>query len=160
MDVVPADIDETPVPGESPVVMVARLARAKAAAVGSQAGAVVVAADTTVDLDGVSLGKPADAAEAAAMLRSLAGRSHLVHTGVAVWSVGRSSEVVVTTEVTFGPIGEDAVAWYVATAEPYDKAGGYAVQGLAARFVAGISGSLTNVIGLPLEEAMALVRAH
>ena len=160
VQVVPADVDETPVPGESPREMVARLARAKAAAVGPRAGAVVVAADTTVDLDGVSLGKPADAAEAEAMLRSLAGRAHLVHTGVAVVGATGSSHVVVTTQVVFAPIDDATVAWYVGTEEPYDKAGGYAVQGLAARFVEAVSGSLTNVIGLPVEETMALVRAH
>jgi septum formation protein len=160
VEVVAADVDETPVSGEPPVVMVGRLARAKAAAVGPRPGVVVVAADTTVDLDGRSLGKPADLAEAAAMLRSLAGRSHLVHTGVAVLSSSGSSQVVVTTQVTFGPVDETAVAWYVATSEPYDKAGGYAVQGLAARFVAGIVGSLTNVIGLPVEETIGLVRTH
>jgi septum formation protein len=98
------------------------------------------------------LGKPADAAEAAAMLQQLAGRSHAVLTGVALVRRGDAVAVeVAATRVTFASMTAADVAWYVGTAEPYDKAGGYAVQGLASRFVTAIDGSYANVVGLPVE---------
>ncbi len=164
--VMPADIDETPLPGESPVAYVQRLAAKKREAIafwshdpGAEPGSrdqnemdeiVVIAADTTVDLDGVILGKPADAAEATAMLAALSGRTHLVHTGV---SVGRGSRVaagVASTAVTFAELDGRKIAWYVGTGEPFDKAGAYAIQGAGGFFVASVEGSVSNVIGLPL----------
>lgn len=145
------DIDETPQPGEDPVAYVRRLAVAKAAAVVDVAGDVlVIAADTTVDLGGQILGKPADAADAAVMLRALSGRTHRVHTGVALRRGDACVADVATTLVTMTPIGESALRWYVGTGEPLDKAGAYAVQGAGGVFVERIRGSVSNVVGLPL----------
>jgi len=154
----PADIDETPLPGEAATVYVERLAREKAAAVCAPE-AVVLAADTTVVLDGEILGKPVDDAEAKAMLRALAGRVHLVHTGVAVASAAEVRSLVVTTAVTFPPMSGSDIEWYVATGEPAGKAGAYAIQGAGGLFVERIDGSASSVVGLPLAEARALLRA-
>lgn len=143
----PADIDEAVWPGEDPTQYVSRLARRKAEAV---EGAVVIAADTIVELDGQLLGKPDGAIHAAAMIKRLSGTTHNVHTGVCV-RVGDDRRVAVaTTEVTFRTIGRDEIATYVLTPEPYDKAGGYAIQGAAGAFVTKIDGSDSNVVGLPL----------
>jgi septum formation protein len=158
------DVDEAVRPGEAGPAYVARLAVAKAAAVQAP-GRLTVAADTTVDLDGELLGKPGDADEARRLLRSLSGRSHRVHTGVAVsWFAGEGSgagtEVVhevSTTVVTFGEVPHRWVEWYVATSEPYDKAGGYGIQGAAGVFVSHIDGSPSNVVGLPLDVVARLV---
>jgi septum formation protein len=155
--VVSPDIDESPLADESPVAYVERLAREKAAAV---AGSFVLAADTTVECDGAILGKPVDDAEARAMLRSLSGRSHFVHTGVAVRRDGDTRSIAVTTEVTFAMLSDDAIDWYLATGEPADKAGAYALQGGAARFVTAIRGSVSGVVGLPMAETMALLRGR
>ena len=157
-EVRPPDIDEMPLPGEVPATYVARLAGEKAREV-ARPGEVVLAADTTVDVDGAILGKPADAAEAAAMLRLLGGRSHVVHTGVAVWRGGRVTGVVVSADVRFAPIDPDLLAWYLATPEPYDKAGAYALQGAGGLFVAEVRGSISGIVGLPLVETLALLRA-
>ncbi len=146
----PVDLDETPLPGEPPEVYVRRLAREKAAArVGPDE--LVLAADTTVVLDGEILGKPGDPAEARAMLARLAGREHTVLTGVAVEQLGRERRTVVeSTRVRIAALEADEVAWYVATGEPMDKAGSYAVQGIGAMFVESVVGDYTNVVGLPL----------
>ena len=153
-----AAIDETRHPDESPEAYVRRLAVAKARAVGAAPLELVLGADTVVVADAACLGKPADALEAAAMLRVLAGRSHAVLTGVALVRDGTPVAVeVAATRVTFAPMSEADVAWYVATPEPYDKAGGYAVQGLASRFVTSIEGSYANVVGLPVELVCRLV---
>jgi septum formation protein len=150
-----ADVDETPVPGEAPAETVARLARAKAHAV--EAGdALVVAADTEVVLDGAVLGKPADPAEATAMLRALSGRAHVVLTGVHVLTGDRESTAVEETLVCFRALSDEEIAAYVATGEPDDKAGGYGIQGAGAMFVERIEGSDTNVIGLPLATVVRL----
>jgi septum formation protein len=156
-----ASVDESRLGDEPPELYVRRLALAKAAAVaaGAEAGALVLGADTVVVVDAACLGKPADAAEAAAMLKRLAGRSHAVLTGVAlVRDGGPVAQEVAATRVTFAPMSDAEIAWYVATPEPYDKAGGYAVQGLASRFVTGIDGSYANVVGLPVELVCRLVR--
>jgi septum formation protein len=150
------DIDESPHEGERPVFYVERLAREKAAAV---EGAFVIAADTTVECDGVILGKPADDADARSMLQLLSGRSHFVHTGVAVRRSAEVASLSVSTEVTFIELTEADIDWYISTGEPSDKAGAYAVQGAAARFVSAINGSISGVIGLPMAETMALLRA-
>jgi septum formation protein len=144
------DIDETPAGGEDPVAYVERLARAKAEAVSVAPGEVVVAADTTVALGRRIFGKPVDAEDARRMLRSLSGRSHDVHTAVALRVVGRVSSAVATTRVTMVEMSEDDVSWYVGTGEPLDKAGAYALQGGGGLFVATVEGSASNVVGLPL----------
>jgi septum formation protein len=147
-----ASIDETRHPDEAPEAYVRRLAVAKARAVDAAPHELVLGADTVVVAGAACLGKPAGAADAAAMLRQLAGRSHAVLTGVALIRGGAPVAVeVAATRVTFAPMTDADVAWYVATPEPYDKAGGYAVQGLASRFVTAIDGSYANVVGLPVE---------
>ncbi len=152
-----ADIDESLAPDEAPDEYVLRLAAAKAAAVATP-GEIVVGADTTVEVDGVILGKPAGDHDARAMLRRLSGRAHRVHTGVTVLAGSRRLERLVTTSVRFVPLTADVIEWYVATGEPADKAGGYAIQGAGGALVAGVDGSVSNVIGLPLAETVALLR--
>lgn len=156
-EVRPADIDESLKPGEKARAYVERLAREKAAAVSAE---VVLAADTSVVLDEVVLGKPGhDAALGAEMLRKLSGRAHEVMTGLAVASAhGVTSRVVIAT-VHFRALSDDEIAWYVATGEGADKAGGYAMQGRAGAFITSVEGSPTNVIGLPLTDTVELLRA-
>ena len=161
--VCPGEVDETPRAGEEPRAYVARLAELKALASTSSHSAPVVAADTTVDCDGRILGKPRDATAAAELLRELSGRSHLVHTGVAVRSAtaaqpGDVRVRVVTTTVTFADLDEPTIDWYISTGEPFDKAGGYGIQGAGACLVERVEGSVTNVIGLPLVETLELLR--
>jgi septum formation protein len=153
-DVAVPDVDETPLPGEAPVDLVRRLAAAKAVAV---AGDPVLAADTIVDVDGEVLGKPADADDARRMLRRLSGRSHRVHTAVAVRSGERLESEVVTTIVTFVPLQPAMIEWYIGTGEPLDKAGAYAVQGVGGVFVERVRGSVSNVVGLPLTTVARLL---
>lgn len=169
--IVTMDVDETPAPDESPAVMVERLALAKARAgwrhgvdSGHQAwstdrpvGPLVVGADTTIDRDGVSLAKPADEAEARMMLRSLSGRAHEVYTGVALLlgsGCATDEPVVVTfvdrTTVTFVDLTDADIDWYIATGEPFGKAGAYTVQGVGSWMVKHLAGSYHNVVGLPL----------
>lgn len=148
------DVDETQHPGETPRQLVARLAETKLAAV---AGELVLAADTIVDRDGVVFAKPRDEDDARRMLRALSGREHLVHTGVAVRDDGAVSVEVVTTHVHFLPIDEATIDRYVATGEPADKAGAYAVQGRGGAFVDRIDGSPSNVVGLPLATVAVLL---
>jgi septum formation protein len=157
----PADTDESWLPGEDPLGYVARVAADKAAVVARRhPGRVVLAADTTVDLDGRILAKPADAAEAAAMLGALSGREHLTHTAVAVVrEAGTVAVDVVTTVVHFRHLDPAEIAWYVGTGEPLDKAGAYAIQGGAAAFVDSVVGSVSNVVGLPLAETVRMLRA-
>jgi septum formation protein len=157
-------VDETPLPGEKAPDYVQRLARAKAEA-GRQAmlqrhlaPLPIVAADTTVTLNGEILGKPADAAEAAAMLRAYSGRCHTVLTAVGVVGHGEVRIALSESEVRCKRLGEAEIAAYVASVEPYDKAGGYAVQGLAAAFIEHIAGSYSGIMGLPLYETAALLR--
>ncbi len=153
-----ADLDETPRPAEAPEAYVLRLAREKAQAVaGRFPGAWVLAADTPVVLVMELLGKPRDEAEARDMLSRLSGRTHEVHTGVAL--AGRADEaLVVRTRVTFRALSAGEIAWYAGTGEPLDKAGAYAIQGKGGFLVAAIEGSPTNVIGLPLGETLALLQ--
>jgi septum formation protein len=158
----PPEVDESVVAGEDPWTYVARVARSKALAVPIEAGEVVLAADTTVTIDGRILAKPVDATEASAMLRTLSGRTHEVVTAVAVRDAAEETADVraFTSKVTFAPLGDDLIAWYVGTGEPFDKAGGYAIQGTGALLVDGVDGSLTNVIGLPLQEIRAMLWGH
>ena len=154
--VAPAGVDETPLDGESPVELARRLAVEKAQSVD---GDPVVAADTVVEVDGEILGKPDDADDARRMLRRLSGRTHLVHTGVAV-RAGDGLEVeveVVTTSVRFVPLTPEAIEWYLETGEPFDKAGAYAIQGAGGVFVEGVEGSVSNVVGLPLSTVVAML---
>lgn len=138
--------------------MVRRLATAKAGAVAARDDEVVLAADTAVVLDGRALGKPADRDDAAAMLRVLSGRRHQVLTAVAVQRGPERHRTLVTTGVHVRSLSETEVAWYLATGEPDDKAGAYALQGAGAALIARIDGSDTNVIGLPLTETVELLR--
>ena len=157
-EVAPANVDESHRRGEDPVPYVLRLARDKACAVPA-GDAVVLGADTIVTVDGTVLGKPQDADEAVWMLSTLRGRSHVVWTGVAVAAPGgRIAEAAVPTEVEFAPLTDAAIAAYVATGEPLDKAGAYGIQGRAAAFVSRINGSWSNVVGLPLVETLELLR--
>ena len=151
-EVAPADIDERRLDGEAPAAMVRRLAREKAAAVAPRhPGSIVLGADTVVVIDGVVLGKPNGDAAAAGMLLRLSGRAHEVLTGVALHTADRRRDGVQSTRVVFRALSRDDVAWYVATGEPSDKAGGYSIQGRASRFVTRLEGSYTNVVGLPIE---------
>jgi septum formation protein len=160
------DIDETPLDDEAPTAYVRRLSIEKAAASAASplasASDVIIAADTTVEIDGLILEKPLDDDDAYGMLRRLSGRSHQAHTAVTV-SVARdgarrSSTILVTTEVTFVALTNDMIDWYLTTGEASDKAGGYGIQGAAGAFVERIEGSVTNVIGLPLAETLATLR--
>lgn len=156
-------MDERLLPGEAPAAAARRLAALKADRAAGRLGAapaLVLAADTIVAIDGASLGKPADAADAAAMLARLSGRSHEVHTGFALVSTsGPRLESVVTTRVHVKALDRAEIDGYVATGEPFDKAGGYAIQGAGAALVQSIEGSVTNVIGLPLVEVLEALAA-
>lgn len=147
----PVDIDETPRLNEAPVDYVSRLAMEKARE-DARAGELILAADTIVVLDGEMLGKPADAVEARSMLSRLAGRQHEVLTGVALFETddGRLIGGVERSRVRIARLSEEIIAWYVATGEPLDKAGSYAIQDRGALFVESIEGNYTNVVGLPL----------
>ena len=150
------DIDESPNDDESPAAYVRRLASAKAAAISASADELVIAADTTVDLDGQILGKPVDERDAAAMLHRLSGRTHRVHTGVSVRRNGTEHVDVCTTLVTFVALDKATIDWYVSTGEPLDKAGAYALQGAGAALVHSVEGSVSNVVGLPLHAVIEL----
>ena len=156
----PADVDETPRDREEPAALVSRLAGAKATAAATRGSGdeVVLAADTVVVLDGAALGKPRDRDHAAAMLRALSGRTHQVVTGVSVLRGEVAAATRVTTSVTFRKLTEAELAWYLATGEPDDKAGGYGLQGAGAVLVDRVDGSDTNVIGLPLAQTVGLLR--
>jgi len=157
-DVAPADVDETPLPGELPEVYVARLAAAKAnVTVNTSSDCVVLGADTAVLVDGTIFGKPLDDANAAAMLRQLSGRSHEVLTGVSMRYGSQRVGTVDRTVVHVAFLRPEDIAWYVASGEPRGKAGGYAIQGLAARFIDRIEGSYSNVMGLPLSVVRRLL---
>jgi septum formation protein len=161
-EVRPAHIDEGLRPGEDAKAYASRVAVEKARTVAAQSkGQPVLAADTIVVIDGLVLGKPVDGADARRMLRLLSGRTHEVMTAVALMSArsGQQEPVldsrIASTAVQFAPLDTAEIDWYVATGEPSDKAGAYAIQGLASRFVTRIEGSYSNVVGLP----MALVYA-
>ncbi len=157
--VCPADVDESALAGESPEGYVLRLARHKAAVVYEREpqSAAALAADTTVTLDGRLYGKPADRADALAMLQELAGRTHRVLTAVALAHAGGLDSELSVSEVTFAPLDAAAIGRYWDSGEPLDKAGGYAIQGLAAVFIRELRGSYTGVMGLPLYETATLL---
>ena len=150
-EVQPADVAEVPLPGELAQALAERLAREKAMAIArSRPTDVVLGADTVVVIDGEILSKPADAADAARMLRLLSGREHQVITGVCLVVSGQCSVASETTSVTMSEISEKEIAEYVATGEPMDKAGAYAIQGIASRWIPRIEGDYSNVVGLPV----------
>jgi septum formation protein len=160
IEVDPVDVDERQITGEPPAAYVERVARLKAAAGAARhPQRVVVGADTAVVIDGEVLGKPRDAEDAGSMLRRLSGRDHEVMTGVAVATAGRVESFVERTRVTLGPLSAVDIEAYVATGEPFDKAGAYAIQGGAGRFITGCDGSYSNVVGLPMESLLALLRS-
>lgn len=160
-EVLAADVDESVQPGEAPAAYVERLALEKARAVlALRPGATVLGADTTVVADGLILGKPADELEAAGMLRRLRGRGHDVYTGVAVVSADGVRSAVEHTRVWFAPMTDEDISWYVASGEPVDRAGAYAIQGLASRFIPRIEGSYTNVVGLPVALVSSILIAE
>jgi septum formation protein len=157
-DVVPADIDESYLPGESPLTHAERLAREKAAVVASAApDAVTIGADTIVVVDGDVLGKPRDAAHAAEMLRRLSGRSHRVITAVAAVWRGRTRSAVEEVGVTFRQLSAPEIAAYIATGEPMDKAGAYGIQGYGATVVERVDGDYFAVMGLALNRLVRLL---
>ncbi len=158
------DVTEAVLPGETAALYVARVTREKAAC----AWAIVqnrrlpvrpvLAADTTVTIDGEILGKPADRAEAVALLERLSGRTHQVLTSVAVQHSSMLEQITQVSDVRFATLSAASIKAYCATQEPYDKAGGYGIQGLAALFVEHIEGSHSGIMGLPLYETAALLR--
>jgi septum formation protein len=152
----PAAVDETPHPGEAPDVYVARTAAEKARAV---SGPAVLAADTAVVLDGSILGKPVDRDDARSMLERLSGREHSVLTAVALRRGDAAWAVTVCTAVTFDRLDRTRIDAYLASDEPWDKAGAYGIQGLAGAFVRSLAGSYSNVVGLPLVETRELLLA-
>ncbi len=160
--VVSSAVDETPYPDESPQALVQRLADAKADLVAARSvgPAIVVAADTVVVLDGQVLGKPRSTDDARHMLEQLSGRTHSVHTGVSLIRLPDAERLqfVETTLVHFSRLTADEISQYLATEEPYDKAGAYAIQGRAGRFIPRIEGCYYNVVGLPLEHLLAALR--
>jgi septum formation protein len=157
------ELDETPMAGEAPAGYVSRLALAKADAGWQRSrdfgDAPVLAADTAVVLDGRILGKPQDKTDAATMLLELSGRTHQVLTAVAVRSAAGNEVKISESLVAFRPVDAAEAAAYWNTGEPRDKAGGYAIQGYAAVFIADLKGSYSGVMGLPLFETAALLKA-
>ena len=158
-EVAAADIDETPQAGEAAMPYVARLAREKARTVAARhPGAWVLAADTTVAIGPLLLGKPGDEAEVREMLGRLSGRTHEVHTGVMLAGPGGAEHsTVVSTRVTFRTLRAEEISWHASMGGSLDKAGGYAIQGRGGSLVASVEGSVSNVIGLPLGETLELL---
>lgn len=158
-DVQPADIPEDPLPGETAKNCAERLAREKAQAIAQKRpGAAVLGADTVVVVDDQTLGKPVDASDAARMLGLLSGRVHQVITGVCLLAGGNCSVASETTSVTMSEISADEISGYIASGEPMDKAGAYAIQGIAARWIPRIEGDYSNVVGLPVALVFRMLR--
>jgi septum formation protein len=155
----PAEADETPLLDETAEEYVRRLAEEKARAVW-RAGDIVLGADTVVAVDKVLLGKPRDGEEAARMLRLLSGRLHRVLTGVCFFDGEKAETAVEETFVEFLPLSDEEIAAYVATGEPFDKAGAYGIQGAASKFVARIEGCYFNVVGLPIARVYGFLRSR
>ena len=160
-EVLPSHVPEVRAEGEAPEEYVARLSRDKAAAIAKEHPTRwVIAADTTVLLGEQLLEKPADAADAMRMLGTIAGKTHVVYTGVTLQNLEHRyhDTRVAESEVRMLPLSDREVEWYVATGEPLDKAGAYAVQGIGAMFIDSIHGSYTNVVGLPLATLFQMLR--
>ena len=158
-EIVAADVDETPLAAERPEALVVRLARLKAERGGADSARPSLGADTVVCIDERVLGKPRDADEAAAMLRMLSGRDHRVLSGVALFAGGAVRTALSESTVRFRELTAAEIADYWASGEPRDKAGAYAIQGLAARFIERLEGSYSGVMGLPLYETARLLDA-
>jgi len=166
-EVYPAHIPEAPTPGEEPIAYATRLAREKAQTVFHQlstdpekrADLTVLGADTVVALDDHLLGKPEDAADAARMLRLLSGRTHRVVTGIAVVTAENAESAAEVTLVSFNTLSSEEIDAYIASGEPMDKAGAYAIQGRAARWIPRIEGCYFNVVGLPIARVAALLES-
>jgi septum formation protein len=159
-EVAAADVDEAVHAGEAPRAYALRVARYKAAAIWAtcrKSGNPVLAADTVVVADGQILGKPVDAGDAARMLKTLSGKVHEVHTAVVLVAESGEKSEVVTTRVRLLPLSDDEIAWYIESGEPQGKAGAYAIQGRAARFIDRIEGSWSNVVGLPIATVYRLL---
>lgn len=156
-EVKPAEIDETVLPGEAPDQYVLRMAKEKAAALPVSDDVLVIGADTAVVIGSTIFGKPGAAEEGAAMLRALAGTTHRVLSAVAVRQGLREASRLSESRVTFRDISDDEIARYWQSGEPVDKAGGYAVQGLGAVFIASIEGSYSGIMGLPLFETSEML---
>jgi septum formation protein len=155
----PARVPEQPLPGERPIDYAQRLAREKAQTVfGRHPGATVLGADTVVVADEHLLEKPADSGDAARMLRLLSGRTHEVITGVSLTAPGFNCSEAEITRVTFSEISEAEIAAYIQTGEPMDKAGAYAIQGMASRWANSIEGDYFNVVGLPVARVTRMLR--
>ncbi len=160
-EVVPAHLDEDPNPGEAPEALALRLAREKARAVFSaKPDCVVLGADTVVVVGEEALGKPADARDAARMLQLLSGQTHTVLTGVCLLGEHFEDARSVNTEVTMAAITDREIQEYIATGEPMDKAGAYAIQGMASRWVTRIVGDYFNVVGLPVSLVFGMLAEH
>lgn len=160
-DVAPADVDETPRAGEPPPDYALRVAQSKAdraAASCRKSGTTVLSADTVVVSRGLILGKPSDAADAERMLKSLSGAVHSVLTAVVLCKDDRRVSAVVETRVHVLPLNDSEIRWYIGTGEPDGKAGAYAIQGQAARFIDWIDGSWSNVVGLPIAMVYQLLK--
>ena len=160
-DVLPSHVPEVHQDGEAPEEYVARLSRDKADALANEyPNRWVIAADTTVLLDEQLLEKPANKADAMRMLGMIAGRTHVVYTGVTLENVERKyrDTRVAESEVRMLPLSDEDIEWYIGTGEPLDKAGAYAVQGIGAMFIESIHGSYTNVVGLPLATLFQMLR--
>lgn len=160
-DVAPSNVDETVHDGEAPKAYALRIARAKAAVAAEQcrkSGGVVLAADTVVVAAGQILAKPEGSEDAKRMLKTLSGAVHEVHTAVVVRSGNREVSDVITSRVRLLPLSDAEIDWYIGTGEPEGKAGGYAIQGRAARFIDWLEGSWSNVVGLPVSTVYRLLR--
>ena len=151
-----SDVDESALTADTPAQLAQLLAAAKCEAVAQNCPSdIVIGCDTVVDVDGIVYGKPKDKADARRMMQALSGRTHLVHTGVCIKAENSTQIFADTTQVTFTSLSESEIETYISTEEPYDKAGGYGVQGLAAKFVTQIEGCYFNVMGFPLAHVYA-----
>jgi septum formation protein len=155
-----ADVDETPREGEVPRAYVLRIAEKKARAVQAGVDEIILAADTTVVLGSEIMGKPVDAADAARMLRALAGKRHEVITAICIKRADHIACDIASTAVWFAPLSDTEIADYVASGEPMDKAGAYGIQGLASKLIDRIDGSYSNVVGLPVALTYRLISAR
>ena len=159
-DIEPADIDETPLVHETPLAHVQRLAQSKAHVIAQRFtvhDVVVIAADTTVDVDGEIFGKPEDLDDARRMLNHMSGRTHRVHTAISVVRGDRQAHTVDSASVTLVQLTPELMDWYLATGESLDKAGAYALQGDGGKLVESLQGSFHTVVGLPLEPLLDLL---
>ena len=157
-EVCASDFDERAVQAESPAALAEALARGKCLAVaGQNPGCLVVGSDTVVELDGEVFGKPKDAADARRMLRALSGRTHQVHTGVCVSDGTTAESFVDTCKMTFFPISEEEMERCIASGEPFDKAGAYAIQGQAALWLDRLEGDYYTIMGLPVSRTARLL---